>query len=51
MSSSEFYTVARNMSYEERMDKCRELTEWSKKFNPRWKKELEERMKTGYTLR
>ncbi|MDF1570652.1 MAG: hypothetical protein P1P82_03440 [Bacteroidales bacterium] len=51
MSASNIYSIARNMSHEERMNKCRELTEWSKKFNQRWKEELEERMKTGYTLR
>lgn len=51
MVSSRLYDISRNMSGEERIKKCWEVTEWSLKFNLHWKKELNKRMKEGYTLR
>jgi hypothetical protein len=51
MTSSRLYNISRNMTGEERMKKCWELTEWSMKLNPRWKEEIEKRMEEGYTLR
>jgi len=49
--ASALYTIARNMSGEERIKKCWELTEWSLKINSRWRDEMEKRMQEGYTLR